>query len=257
MSLFCVTVFGQSGIGDGSVDPEIENAEAVIEKAVEHLGGPVYLNVTTTVGEGKFSLLKDGRIYSFQSFIDVIVYPDKERTDFEERGSKTVQVNTGDTGWIFEEHLEAFNDQSASQVQSFTRSLQSHYDFLLRGNWREEAELSYIGRRQASLGKRNDVVKLEFKDGFAVEYEFDDDGLPMKTIYTLMNSEKLPVTEETRYAQFIKVRGILTPFIVDRFTNDAHTFRVNYESVEYNRRIPDGIFAKPDDTKKLRKKLKL
>ncbi len=234
----------------------LAEAEAVIKKAVNKLGGEKYLNIKNSVGEGKFSLLKAGRIISFQAFTDIIVYPEKERTDFIERGAKTVQVNTGEKGWFYDEMLEKFDDQNKIQINSFKRSFRSHYNYLLRGSWKGKADLSYVGKRPASLGKRNDVLKLTFEDGFEVEFEFSDEGLPMKSTYTVMNSENLPVTEENRFAQFILENGILAPFVIDHFTNDEHTFRVNYQSMDYNKSISDEIFVKPDDPKKLRKKLK-
>ena len=240
-----------------STETKLAKAKAIMSRVVTNLGGNRYLQVKTSIGEGKFSLIKDGVNVSFQKFIDVIVLPNKERTDFTEQGSKTVQVNTGETGWIYQEHLESFRDQKANGINSFKNSLRSHYDYLLRRDWSGEATLSYEGKRRASLGKRNHVLKLTFKDGFEVEYEFSDDGMPMKTVYNRPNSENKPIKEETRYAQFINEQGILTPYVVDRFTGGKHSFRVNYESMRYNKQIPDEIFRKPSNTKKLRKKLKL
>lgn len=259
-SLFLVLLLCASAVHSQTPvkpDPQTEKAEEVIAKAVAKLGGQAYLNVRNSVGEGNLSLLQGGRIGAYMTFVDVIVFPDRERTDFDERGSKTVQVNTGDTGWIYEEHIEKFGDQTQSQIDGFRRAIRTHFDQLLRGGWKGEAELSYVGRRSSTLGKRNDVVKLEFEDGFWVEYEFDDDGLPMKTVYTTAGPDDTLLTEENRYGRFITSGGILYPSVVDRFTNDVHIFRATYESMEFNRRIPEGIFVKPDDPKKLRKKLKL
>ena len=45
----------------------------------------------------------------------------------------------------------------------------------MRGGWRGEAELTYVGRRPSTIGKRNDVLRLTYKDGLAVEFEFADD----------------------------------------------------------------------------------
>ena len=250
-----VSVFGQNNFDN--TENKTAKAESVINEAVKKLGGDRYLKVRTSIGEGRFSLLKDGHIVSFSSFIDVIVAPDKERTDFTEKGSKTVQVNAGGKGWMYQEHLEKMSDQGEVQIENFKRSLRSHYDYLLRGKWKGKAKLSYDGRRPASLGKRNDVLKLTFEDGFTVEYEFSDEGLPMKTKYERKNSDDKIITEENRYAQFLDEQGVLTPFVVDHFTNDKHSFRANYRSMTYNKKIPDKIFVKPGNTKKLRKKLKL
>ncbi|MGI8544339.1 MAG: hypothetical protein ACR2MD_12815 [Aridibacter sp.] len=251
-------VFAQNNFDKTESADKLKKAKAVMDKAVQKLGGEKYLNVKTLVGEGRFSLLKDNMITSFQSFSDIIVYPDnKERTDFNEKGSKTVQVNTGDTGWIYEEFLEKFGDQNEKQVENFKQSMRTHYDYLLRGKWKDEAKLSYVGRRPSTLGKRNDVLKLTFEKGFQVEYEFDDEGLPMKTVYLLMNADNQAINEENRYARFISYQGILMPSIIDHFTDGKHIFRVAYETIEFNRTIPNEIFVKPDNPKKLKKKLKL
>lgn len=240
-----------------SSEEELKKAMAIIARSVKKLGGQKYLNVRTSIGEGKFSQLKDGVNVSFQSFIDILVYPDTERTDFTEGGSKIVQVNQGQTGWIYEEYLESFRDQNEKGIAGFRTSLRSHYDYLLRADWSGEAALTYEGRRRASLGKRNDVLKLTFTDGFEVEYEFADDGLPMKTIYRQFDADKKEIVQETRFAQFLSEQGVLTPFIIDRYADGIHVYRVNYVSMKYNDAIPNEIFEKPDDPKRLRKKLKL
>ena len=246
---FCSAVFAQTNKTD-------EKAEAVLKQAVEKLGGAKYLQVKSIVGRGRFSILRDGAIVSFQSFTDVIVYPDKERTEFKEGSLKTVQTNTGETGWISDGAAETVSEQNKIQIENFKRSLRTSIDNLLRGHWRGKANLSYVGKRQASLGKRSDVVKLTFDDGFAVEFEFSDEGLPIKAIYKRANADNEEIKEEDRYAQFVDINGIKTPFIVDHFTNNVQTSRVNYETVEFNKTIPDSIFTKPNSFKELKKDLK-
>lgn len=234
-----------------------EKAETVLKKAVEKLGGEKYLQVKSIVGRGKFSLLQDKATVSYQSFTDVIVYPDKERTEFKQGGAKTVQTNAGEAGWIYDGAAETLNVQTKEQIEGFKRSIRVSLDNLLRGHWRGKANLSYAGKRPAGLGKRSDVVKLTFDDGFAVEFEFSDEYLPIKAIYNRTTADKEEVKEEDRYAQFVDVSGVKTPFIVDHFSNNSQTSRVNYESIEFNKNISDSIFAKPNSPKELKKDLKL
>ena len=241
----------------GSVQKD-EKAEAILKKAIEKLGGEKYLTAKSQIGRGKFSLLRDGQIFSFQTFVDVIAFPDKERTDFKSGGSKTVQTNFASSGWIFDGDALTIKDQTEEQISNFKRGIRTSHDHLLRGGWRKEgAKLEYVGKRQSSLGKRNDVVRLTFDDGFAVEFEFADDGLPMKSVYKRLNTDNEEVLEEDRYAQFVDVSGIKTPFIIDHFSNKTHTSRINYESIEFNKSVPDSIFAKPTSAKDLKKDLKL
>lgn len=233
-------------------------AEAVIKKAVQNLGGEKYLNVKTLIGRGRYSGMQEGAVASFQTFVDVIVYPDKERTEF--RGGKqpkTIQANTGDSGWAFDGTQELVKVQDQGQVESWQRGMRTSLDYLLRGFWRNEAELSYVGKRPATIGKRNDVVRLTYQGGLTVEFEFAaEDGLPQKSVYKHFNADNEEVKEEDRYAQFIDVAGIKTPFIIDRFTNGVQSSRINYDSIEFNKVIPDTIFAKPASKKEV-KDLKL
>ena len=235
-----------------------DKAAAVIAKAVLSLGGERYLNVRTQVGKGKFSVLRDGGVVSFQSFVDVIVFPDKERTEFRGQGSRITQVDTGDTGWIFDGDQEMIKVQNETQVANFKKGIRTSLDNLLRGYWKGEAEISYVGKRPATLGKRNEVIKLVYKDGFTVEFEFAaDDGVPQKALYKSTNVDNEEIKEEDRYAQFIDINGIKAPFIIDRTTDGKPSSRINYESVEFNRNISDKIFAKPQNVKEAKKDLKL
>ena len=241
----------------GAAQTRDEKAEAILKKAVEAMGGDNYLKVKSLVGRGKFSLTRQGMIGSFQSFVDVIVYPDKERTELKEFGRKNVQTNAGDSGWFFDGQTQVVSDQSETQVNEFKRGMNVNLDNFLRGAWRGKADLTYVGRREASLGKRNDVVKLTYKDGFAVEFEISDDGMPVKALYKRTNPEGTEIKEEDRYAQFVDIQGVKAPFIIDHFSGGVHTSRINYETIEFNKTVPDSIFTKPSNAKDLKKDLKL
>lgn len=242
------------------------SAEAIIKKAVQNLGGEKYLQVKTVVGRGSYYLIREDAVLflkqergvsSFQTFVDVLVFPDKERTDFKGRGTRNVQANSGNTGWTYDSDLDAVKVQNEAQVANFKLGIRTSLDNLLHGSWKGEAELSYLGKRAATLGKRNDVLKLTYKDGFVVEFEFAaDDGLPQKAIYKRVTSDGEEIKEEDRYAQFIEINGIKTAFVIDRYSNGQQSSRINYESVDFNKVIPDSIFAKPANPKDAKKDLK-
>lgn len=233
-----------------------QKAEAIVAKAVRNLGGDRYLNVKTLYATGRYSIIRDGAVLSYQTFTDIIVYPDKERTDFKFGGVKNSQANFGDSGWIFDGAAGVINVATEKQVKDFKRSLSVSLDHLLRGHWRGKANLTYIGRREATLGKRNDVIKLEYSDGLVVEFEFSDAGIPVKAIYATANPDGEDSKEEDRYAQFIETDGIKAPYIIDHFSGGSQTSRINYLKIEYNKNIPDSVFAKPTDIKEAKKDIK-
>ena len=119
-------------------------------------------------------------------------------------------------------------------------------------------KLTYLGRREAGLAKRNETVRLTWPDGFWVEYEFGArDRLPAKVIY--MRTRKNPdsgvmdeAIEEDRLAQPITIDGITGLWVIDHFVAGKQTSRINYESVEYNKPIPDSLFPKPATIKGLK-----
>jgi hypothetical protein len=249
--LFVFFTFAQTNKND-------EKAEAVIKRSIERLGGQKFLSVKTVYGKGQFTLMKEDGKSLPSKFVDIMVFPNKERTEFKSLGEKTIQTNYDDKGWIFDSAALAVNDQKAEAIESFQQTLRVSLDNLLRGYWRGKGIVNYVGKREASLGKRNEVIKLRYDDGFTVEFEFAAaDALPMKAIFTRLSAENEELKEEDRYAQFIENQGVFAPFIIDHFTNGKQVSRINYESMEFNKPIPDSVFSKPTNLKELKKDLKL
>jgi hypothetical protein len=257
LSIILILVILTCSVAGIAQTSEAQRAEAIIASAMQRLGGDRYLKVTSQVGRGRFTSFRDGAILTSQTFVDVIVYPDKERTEFKGGKTKFVQTNSGAAGWVYDGDQELIKIQTEAQIENFQRGMRVSLDTLLRGAWRGKGEISYLGKRPATLGKRNDVVRLKYEDGLTIEFEFADDGTPSKASYKRTNAEGEEVTEEDRYAQWVDIGGIHTPLIVDRFTNGKPSSRINYETVEYNVRVPDSIFDKPSNPKDLKKDLKL
>ena len=231
-----------------------EKAQAIVARAVETLGGAAYLGVRTMVSQGYFTQFRDGVGGLPASFRDYLVYPDRERTEFKGAGIRLVQVNTGETGWVFEAKAKKLTDVTPDQAADFRTAMRTSVDNLLRGWWRAEgASLSYVGRREAGLARRNEVVKLSYPDGFEAEFEFDaKEGLPAKVVYKRQNAEGEMVEEEDRYAQFLTIEGVRFPFVIDHYRAGQQSSRVNYDTVEFNKPVPDSLFAKPADVKAIK-----
>lgn len=245
-----------------AVKPTAENvakAEQILARAIEVVGGSNYLNVKTVLGRGFYTTFVDGMSQLPARFVDYIVFPDRERTEFISSGIRTIQTNSGSTGWIYDGATKTLVDMKPEQVDDFKRGMRTSIENLLHGWWRKEgAELSYVGRREAGLAKRNEVVRLNYPDGFWIEFEFGaKDGLPAKMIYKRTkkkpdSEETLETNEEDRLAKAITINGITAAWVLDHYSNGVQTSRVNYESIEYNKPIADALFAKPANIKSLK-----
>jgi len=230
-----------------------------MDRAIEVLGGASYLNVKTAIGKGFYTQMAEGVSQLPQRFLDYIVYPDRERTEFTSLGIKTIQTNSGETGWMFDGAVKKISDQSPAQVEEFKRVMRTSVENLLRGWWQKEGgKIVYVGRREAGLAKRNETIRLTYPNGFWIEFEFGArDGFPAKVIYkrTRKDSEtgdQVETTEEDQLLKFITVQGVTAPWVIDHFINGKQSSRINYEDVKYNASIDDALFAKPTDVKKIK-----
>ena len=245
-----------AAIAPGTAD---EKSQVIIKHAIEVLGGQAYLNVQSVVGKGFYTAFNDGVSQLPAKFLDYIVYPDRERTEFTSLGIKTIQANNGNSGWVFDGSVKTIKDQSQTQVDDFKRSMRTSLENLLRGWWQKDGgKVVYVGRREAGLAKRNEAIRLVYPDGYWVEYEFGArDGLPAKIIYkrskkNLDSGEMDETSEEDQLLKFIAVEGVTAPWVIDHFINTKQTSRINYESVQYNQKFADNLFAKPDNVKAIK-----
>lgn len=257
--LFCVAASAQQATAPKPSPEDTAKAEAVVNRAIEVLGGNAFLNVKTVVGRGFYTTFNDGISQIPARFLDYISYPDRERTEFTGNGVKVIQTNSGDTGWLYDGATKSLSDMKSPEIESFKRSMRTSVENLLHGWWKKEkATLSYLGRREAGLAKRNETVRLTYPDGFWIEYEFAArEGLPAKIVYKTNkkkpdSEETEEVTEEDRLAKPITIAGVTAPWVIDHFINGNQTSRINYESIEYNLPLAEVLFAKPTNIKTLK-----
>ena len=255
---FATSMSAQNTVPAKPATPD-PKAEAILKRAIEVLGGSNYLNVKTVIGRGFFTTFDQGMSQLPARFLDYIAFPNRERTEFISSGIKAIQTNDGETGWLYDGGPKAITDMKAPQIESFKQSMRTSVENVLHGWWRKEgAVLTYVGRREAGLARRNETVRLTYPDGFWIEYEFAaKEGLPAKVIYKRTRTkpdsdETEELTEEDHLAKPITVAGVTSPFVIDHFINGTQTSRINYESIEYNQPLPDSLFLKPTNIKALK-----
>ena len=236
-----------------------EKSQQIIDRAVEALGGQKYLSIQTVTGKGFYTTYRENLSQIPARFIDYIEYPNRERTEFVGAGIRTIQTNDGNTGWFFDGAVKKISDQTPEQVDSFKQQLKISVEYLLRGWWKKEGgKITYVGRREAGLAKRNETIRVTYPDGFWIEYEFAaKDGLPAKIIYKrdrkdMDSGDVVSMTEEDQLFKFITIDGITAPWVIDHFINGKQSSRINYESVQYNQRFADNLFTKPTDIKSIK-----
>lgn len=273
--LISTTAFAQTATTDAPQPSAAEvaasqaKAETILQEAIKAMGGAAYTNVISIVGRGRFTPYDGGISGAPFRFADYVLYPDKNRTEFYGRGNRVIQVNSAQQGWVFDAAARKIDDAKPDQLADYNFSLRTSIDGLLRGAWRtsgqNKAALSYVGRREASLGQRNETVRLTYADGFTVDFEFGArDRLPAKVSYKRQRKvenkegieEPVEIAEEDRFAQFIETSGVRLPFVVDHFRGGIQTSRVNYEDVSFNENLPEEFFQRPANIKSIKERKK-
>src|SRR4249920_1988337 len=114
--LFCVTAVSQQDPAPKPSPDGTAKAEAILNRAIEVLGGSAYVNVKTVVGRGFYTAFHDGMSQIPARFVDYIAYPDKERTEFIGDGIRVIQTNSGETGWLYDGATKSLSDMKGPQI---------------------------------------------------------------------------------------------------------------------------------------------
>lgn len=229
-----------------------EQGVKLLRAAIEARGGDRYLSFKTLVGTGQYTAFDKGSSTVPMPFIDTIVFPDKERTEFGKgkRKDRRIQVNVGSTGWVYDGDAETLKDQNDKQTRAFLDGLMYDVDRILRGGWQAPGvRVRLAGREEIRPGERADVVEIELNPEQKLFLWLDrSTHLPMSAIYEIPGDQGI-TRNETRFFQYIAYDGVKFPNIVDFFRDGIQTSRINYLDIKPNAPIPDDIFAKPASAK--------
>jgi outer membrane lipoprotein-sorting protein len=228
-------------------------AAALIREVINKRGGDAYLKVRTVVSRGTFTPYEKGASGSPQSFVDYIVYPGKERTEFDKGSNKLIQSNSEDANWIYDARQKQIRDQKDEQIKQFQQGARYDLDNLLRAASRQAGvKLIYVGRREPWRGTFSEAVRVEFTDGGSATLHIDPRAkLVLMTEYRSV-AEEGPVNTESRYYRWVDYNGIQYPTLIDSYRDGKQIARVSYDSIDLNVSIPDKLFAKPENIKEVK-----
>jgi hypothetical protein len=234
-------------------DNEAAKAEALIRGAIQARGGDAYLKIRTAVSHGQYTPYDKGVSTIPRPFVDYIVYPDRERTEFDKGDHKYIQTNAGNEGWIYDATQKMIRPQTEDQVKDFKQGLRADLDYLLRQGWQEAgAKLVYIGRREVQHNVFSEAVRIDFADGYSVTLHFDTrTKLPLLTEYK-KTTEEGTGQYQLWYFSWLDYAGIKAPRIQDLYRDGKQLSRVYVETVSFNTEVPDKLFLKPASIKEVK-----
>jgi len=237
-------------------DPKnVERGGELIKQAIQARGGERFLTYTGIMTTGIYTPYDKGLSQNPIQFIDWIIYPDKERTEFGKgkKKNRRIQVNVGKTGWVYDGDAETLKDQTDKQIQEHLEGLDFDIDRLLRAAAKDSGvEVGFAGREETRPGERADAIAVTFKSGQTAYLLLDrQTHLPLSLSYEKTEDSGL-VKHEIRYFQYIDYDNVKFPNVVDYYRDNVQTARVNVQSVKLNAPAGDELFSKPASVKAIK-----
>ena len=219
---------------ESATPPTAGQAEEILNRMLEALGGEKFLNVKDITRRGRLYGFNRGELSSpGDRFVDYLKFPGKERLEMGKDG-KIVYLNDNDQGWELDR--QGIREMTPEQIENFQEGNRRDYEYLLRFRARgEKVQVYYLGREFADNRR---VHVLELVD--ARTY------LPVQLHYRerdVLSGEWVEMTEY--FGKFINVQGIQTPKQFTRERARLRSLEVYFSEVQYNTGLSDELFTRP------------
>lgn len=225
------------------VDQEnARHARALLDQAIQALGGPAYLNI--------HDMEQEGRTYSFHHgeptsngvlFWRFVEYPDKERIEVTKERD-IAYIYSGDKG--YEVTYKGAHEMDKKELEDYLRRRRFSLDTLLRV-WASDptVALFYDGNALAGNLPAQQITLINKKDE-VVKLFFDiETHLPIKKSYTWRDPvDKERNVEEEIYDKFRPVQGVMTPYGFTRYFNGDMQSARFVHSIHYNQGLNEAMF---------------
>lgn len=228
-------------------------AAALVRDAIATRGGEGFLKINTLESHGQYTPFEKGVSGDPSPFVDYVVYPGRERTEFGKGDSKFIQTNSEIANWVYDANQRMIRDQKDEQVKQFQQGARYDLDNLLRTASRQSGvKLFYLGRREAWRNTFSEALRIDFDDGGTATLHFDPRSkLPLMVEYKAVGEEGT-FNNEVRYFRWVDFGGIKFATIQDSYRNGKQTARVSFDTVSFNVIVPDKLFAKPSNIKEVK-----
>jgi hypothetical protein len=220
-----------------------QKAKALINQAIEALGGNAYLNIQ--------DISQEGRTYSFYHgqpnslgilFWRFHKFPDKDRVELTKQRD-VAYVHVGDKG--YEITFKGTRPEDPKDLATYLRRRHYALDIVLR-TWLNDPKtaLFYDGPTVAEQKPADKVTLLNAENEGLTLYLDSETHLPVKKSFTWRDpADKQRNVEEESYDNYRPVQGIMTPFRVTGYYNGDMAGQRFLTSVTYNKGLADSLFT--------------
>lgn len=224
-------------------EANIKQARALLDKALQALGGQAYLSVVDMQTEGRtYSFYKGRQRGVGTRFWRFWRWPDKDRIELTKQRD-VIYIHNGDQG--FETTFHGTRPEAAKDLKEFLRRRDYSLERMLRV-WLNEpgVALFYDGvavaenkpAEQVTVSTANGQVQILYIDKFT--------SLPIAKSYIVRDPETRERSEESEsYDNYHLVQGVNTPLTITRKIDGEMANQRFLTRVVYNAGVADSLFT--------------
>ena len=219
-------------------------AKAILQQAVDALGGPAYLNVHDVTCQGRISQFgHSGELNGFGHFVDYAQPPLKDRTENLPKRN-IISVYNGDKGWELDRG--GVSEATITDLATFQEDTKKDIDNILRHRIHEQGMIFRYGGLDVVDYQESDWVELVDSDNRTFRIAIArTTHLPVRKVVDTRNANTRMRTEEVEYySNYHPINGVQTPFQITRERNGIKVYQVFFDKFEYNTSVPDSLFTK-------------
>jgi hypothetical protein len=244
LAIFCAPAARAQNPDQIMPDASAAKAKAILQQAIDALGGAAYLNVHNSDCTGRFAQFQhSGDIGGYIQMREYREMPDKSRVEYDPK-AVIIDVYAGDKGWSLDRG--GVSDVPAADMADYQEQLKIQTGNVLRNRMNDSTLFFRYGGSEVVDLKEADWAEIGDREGHTLRIAIGrSDHLPVRSVLL----QRDPKTGEriergTYYTNYHLIDGINTPFREARFLNGRQTYQVYLESCMYNVDLPADFFTR-------------
>jgi hypothetical protein len=224
-------------------DASAAKAKAILQQAIDALGGAAYLNVHNSDCTGRYAQFQhSGEIGGYLEIRKYREMPDKSRIEYDPKAI-IVNVYAGDKGWSLDR--SGVSELPASDMADYQEQLKMQMGNVLRNRLNDSSLFFRYGGSDVVDLKQADWVEIGDQGRNLRVAVGRNDHLPIRSVLELRDPKTGEKTERsTYYTSYHLIGGIQTPYRESRFLNGRQVYQVFWESCAYNVELPADFFTR-------------
>jgi hypothetical protein len=220
----------------------VRKGRAILDQAIQALGGQAYLNVQDMTQEGRSYSFHHGEPNSLGTlFWRFRKFPDKDRIEVTKKRD-VIQIYSGDKG--YEITYRGVRNMDDKEMDPYLRRRHYALDAVLR-QWLNEpgVALFYEGKTVAAQKQVDQVTVMNAKNEAVTLYLDSTTHLPVKKSFTWRDPvDKQRNVEEEIYDNYRMAQNVMTPFDTTRLFNGEMSAQSFVTSASFNQGLSDTMF---------------